>query len=367
MAAPRSSANSQSHAGGGPRLAPGAPGASPQPLLQLPPKARLYLPSGLHYLLSRILAAASRLSFSTDVRENLDRFRAWSPSKTERFKYGFLLFIALFSLYRHGEPRVPLQAHHPGALHRHAAPARHFAVLLAAAPIFAWLILFYSCKFIPARSVRTSGCRCCLRSKRSGMVPTSRTFSPSSVTPILDILAWIPYGIVHFAAPFFVAAFLFVFAPPTAVKVFAQAFGFMMLTGVIIQILFPCAPPWYELREGLIPANYGMRGSPAGLARISTNSSLARLHLTFTGAPCRLRRVPFAPRGQRHHPRALLLLLLPTRHQDRPPSPRRSVYSTTALYLLALLVHHESVASLFGRLGGRVRASLRSILLLSHR
>ncbi|GAC76566.1 hypothetical protein PANT_22d00092 [Moesziomyces antarcticus T-34] len=285
MAAPRSSANSQSHAGGGPRLAPGAPGASPQPLLQLPPKARLYLPSGLHYLLSRILAAASRLSFSTDVRENLDRFRAWSPSKTERFKYGFLLFIALFSLYVMESPAFPFKL---------IIPALYIVTLLLpvtsqfflpAAPIFAWLILFYSCKFIPAP----------LRPHIwVSVLPTLETIwygaNISDILtqfghPILDILAWIPYGIVHFAAPFFVAAFLFVFAPPTAVKVFAQAFGFMMLTGVIIQILFPCAPPWYELREGLIPANYGMRGSPAGLARIDELFHSHGYTLTFTGAP----------------------------------------------------------------------------------
>ena len=84
--------------------------------------------------------------------------------------------------------------------------------------------------------------------------------------PLLDILAWIPYGVVHFMAPFIVAAFLFVFAPEGSVKVFSNAFGFMNLVGVIIQIAFPCAPPWYELREGLTPANYSMRGSPAGLA-----------------------------------------------------------------------------------------------------
>ncbi len=58
-----------------------------------------------------------------------------------------------------------------------------------------------------------------------------------------------------------------------------------MLIGVMIQILFPCAPPWYELREGLTPANYGMRGSPAGLARIDALFHSHGYTLTFTGAP----------------------------------------------------------------------------------
>ncbi|SJX61695.1 related to AUR1-inositol phosphorylceramide synthase [Sporisorium reilianum f. sp. reilianum] len=271
----------------GPRLAPGAPGSQPNNgvVFQLPPKARLYLPAWLHYLLSRILAAASRLSFSTSLRENLDRFRAWSPSKGERFKYGFLLFIALFSLLVMESPAFPYKL---------IIPALYTATLLLpvtsqfflpAAPIFAWLILFYSCKFIPA-SYRPH--------IWVSVLPTLETIwygaNISDILtqfghPVLDILAWLPYGVVHFAAPFFVAAFLFVFAPPGAVKVFGQAFGFMMLIGVMIQIVFPCAPPWYELREGLTPANYGMRGSPAGLARIDALFHGHGYTLTFTGAP----------------------------------------------------------------------------------
>ncbi|SPO23095.1 related to AUR1 - inositol phosphorylceramide synthase [Ustilago trichophora] len=271
----------------GPRLAPGAPNAihSHNAVFQLPPKARLYLPSWLHYLLSRILAAATRLNFSTSIRENLDRFRAWSPSKGERFKYSFLLFIACFSLFVMESPAFPYKL---------IIPALYITTLLfpitsqfflPAAPIFAWLVLFYSCKFIPAN----------LRPHIwVSVLPTLETIwygaNISDILtqfghPVLDILAWLPYGVLHFAAPFFVAAFLFVFAPPGSVKVFAQAFGFMMLIGVMIQIVFPCAPPWYELREGLTPANYGMRGSPAGLARIDALFHSHGYTLTFTGAP----------------------------------------------------------------------------------
>lgn len=85
---------------------------------------------------------------------------------------------------------------------------------------------------------------------------------------VLDLLAWFPYGIVHFAAPFVCSLIMFVFAAPSTVPVFARTFGFLNLTGVIIQLLFPCSPPWYENMYGLAPANYSMLGSPAGLARI---------------------------------------------------------------------------------------------------
>ncbi|EEB87524.1 hypothetical protein MPER_15102, partial [Moniliophthora perniciosa FA553] len=42
----------------------------------------------------------------------------------------------------------------------------------------------------------------------------------------------------------------------------------MNLSGVLIQLLFPCAAPWYELVYGLTPATYDFKGSPGGLIRI---------------------------------------------------------------------------------------------------
>lgn len=269
----------------GPRLASGAPNNPNGAVFQLPPKARLYLPGWLHYLLSRILAAATRLTFSTSVSENLDRFRAWSPSIGERFKYGFLLFIAVFSLFIMESPAFPYKLIIPALYGTTLLFPVTSQFFLPAAPIFAWLILFYSSKFIPA-SLRPH--------IWVSVLPTLETIwygaNISDILtqfghPVLDILAWMPYGVIHFAAPFFVAAFLFTFAPPGSVKVFGQAFGFMMLIGVMIQIVFPCAPPWYELREGLIPANYGMRGSSAGLARIDALFHGHGYTVAFANAP----------------------------------------------------------------------------------
>ncbi|KAL6944261.1 hypothetical protein ACO0RG_000993 [Hanseniaspora osmophila] len=90
----------------------------------------------------------------------------------------------------------------------------------------------------------------------------------NSINPVLDIFAWIPYGLFHFGAPFVVAIILFLFGPPKILRSYAFAFGYMNLVGVIIQNLFPAAPPWYEdLYEKQIP-NYAMKGSPGGLGRI---------------------------------------------------------------------------------------------------
>jgi hypothetical protein len=61
--------------------------------------------------------------------------------------------------------------------------------------------------------------------------------------PLLDILAWLPYGVLHFALPGVVAIFLWVFGPRGSAQFWGKAFGFMNLFGVITQILLPCSAP----------------------------------------------------------------------------------------------------------------------------
>ncbi|SCU94793.1 LADA_0G11298g1_1 [Lachancea dasiensis] len=90
----------------------------------------------------------------------------------------------------------------------------------------------------------------------------------ASLNKPLDFFAWVPYGLFHFGAPFVVAIILFLCGPPTILRGYAFAFGYMNLLGVISQNLFPAAPPWYKILYGLTPANYSMKGSPGGLRRI---------------------------------------------------------------------------------------------------
>lgn len=96
----------------------------------------------------------------------------------------------------------------------------------------------------------------------------------TSTNKVLDIFAWLPYGIFHFGAPFVVAGILFLFGPPTILRGYAFAFGYMNLFGVLTQNLFPAAPPWYKILYGLSPANYSMKGSPGGLGRIDKYFSI---------------------------------------------------------------------------------------------
>ncbi|PWN46931.1 PAP2-domain-containing protein [Violaceomyces palustris] len=256
-----------------------------QAFYQLSPKMKAYIPRPLHYLFARILSAATRLETSTSPSLSISRLKSHVFTRKEKIKYSILIFVASFSLFVMESPSFPLKLFIPALFTLALLLPVTSQFFLPASPIFAWLILFYSARYIPT-SIRPH--------IWVSVLPTLETIlygaNISDILtrfghPALDILAWIPYGVIHFVAPFVVAACLFVFAPPGSVKVFANSFGFLNLIGVVIQILFPCAPPWYELREGLIPANYGMRGSPAGLARIDALFHSHGYTLTFTGSP----------------------------------------------------------------------------------
>lgn len=101
----------------------------------------------------------------------------------------------------------------------------------------------------------------------------------------LDIMAWLPYGIMHYASPILCSGIIFIFASPGTLPVFARSLGYMNLIAVSIQLMFPCSPPWYENLYGLAPANYSIQGSPAGLARIDELFGIALYTPGFNGSP----------------------------------------------------------------------------------
>ncbi|KAI9891629.1 MAG: Aureobasidin resistance protein Aur1 [Vezdaea aestivalis] len=156
---------------------------------------------------------------------------------------------------------------------------------LPAIPILSWVLLFFSCKFIPAEYRPPIWVRVLPALENIFYGANLSNVLSAHKFVILDVLAWLPYGIIHFGAPFVVSAVLFVFAAPGTLPVFARSFGYMNLAGVIIQLTFPCSPPWYENLFHLAPANYGMSGSPAGLARIDDLFGLDMYTTNFTASP----------------------------------------------------------------------------------
>lgn len=152
-------------------------------------------------------------------------------------------------------------------------------------PILAWVALFFNASKIPvlwkpAISVKfLPAMETILYGDNLLNVLAETTLS------VLDVLAWLPYGIIHFALPFVVALMIFLFAPPTSLKSFGFAFGYMNLVGVVIQLAFPAAPPWYKNLHGLEPANYAMDGSPGGLGRIDELFGVDMYTTTFMNSP----------------------------------------------------------------------------------
>ncbi|KAI0631669.1 PAP2-domain-containing protein [Trametes polyzona] len=139
---------------------------------------------------------------------------------------------------------------------------------LPAGPVFLYLLSFFSSKYIP-KEYRPTPSVVLLPTLESVLYGANVSDILTRFThPILDLLAWVPYGVGHYVIPFIVAAFIWLFRPKEALHFWASAFGYMNLTGVLIQLVFPCAAPWYELIYGLTPADYTIRGSPGGLARI---------------------------------------------------------------------------------------------------
>ncbi|ODV82780.1 hypothetical protein CANARDRAFT_10237 [[Candida] arabinofermentans NRRL YB-2248] len=152
-------------------------------------------------------------------------------------------------------------------------------------PVLAWVFLFFSAPKIPVSwrppiSVKVlPSMETILYGDDLSVILATRT------NMLLDFLAWFPYGIIHFVGPFVVAALVWLFGPPTALRSFGWSIGYMNLIGVIIQTLFAAAPPWYKNLYGLLPANYSMKGSPGGLGRMDDYFGFDMYTTTFSTAP----------------------------------------------------------------------------------
>lgn len=241
-----------------------------------------------HFLAAPLLGAVNRLEIKFDPRISIKRVQRYPFTWHGEGQYVALFLVACLNLYICESPGLfgklfIVSAYTAGLLVPFTSQ-----FVLPATPIFAWLLLFWSAKFIPV-SVRPH--------IWVSVLPTLETvlygadisdLLTRTTNPALDVLAWIPYGVIHFVFPFVTAALIWIFGPPGGVKFFAKVFGYLNFFGVITQILFPCAPPWYELLHGQTPANYSMKGSPGGLARIDALFGGNGYTNTFTNAP-----VPF--------------------------------------------------------------------------
>ncbi|KAG0230012.1 hypothetical protein B0O80DRAFT_452819 [Mortierella sp. GBAus27b] len=212
------------------------------------------------------------------------------PLKKHRYtlydlQYVFLFAIFSFCYYIMEKPvwfKLPIAL---GALLL-LIPRKTRQFMLPFSAIAAWLILFYCCRFIPSEwrpHIFTSVLPTLENILYGGNISE---LLASETTPFKDIMAWIPYGVLHFVLPFITAALIAYMGPKGSLSVFSRTFGYMNLAGVLTQLFFPCAPPWYETNYGEFePATYSMPGSPGGLARVDDILGLSMYKNTFTASP----------------------------------------------------------------------------------
>ncbi|KAG2227799.1 hypothetical protein INT45_002037 [Circinella minor] len=183
---------------------------------------------------------------------------------------------------------------------------------IPAMPIFTWLITFYANQFIPVEyrpghifvNFLPSLERILYGANLSEIISKHQH-------PILDILAWLPYGVIHFSLPFIFSLMLFVFGPPKSLPVFGKAFGWMNICGVLTQLMFPNASPWYEMSYGSAPADYTIPGEAGGLARIDKILNLNLYGSSFGASPLVFGAFPSLHSGSATIEMAFLVYLFP--------------------------------------------------------
>ncbi|KOS17900.1 Inositol phosphorylceramide synthase catalytic subunit aur1 [Escovopsis weberi] len=220
--------------------------------------------------------------------------------KPTDLQYAFLVGLTLFSLWiAPPAPALKMLALIAAAWLLFLPATRQF--FLPSAPIWVWLVYFFCSRFIPYEYRPHIWVRVLPALENVLYGANLSNILSAHTHPILDILAWLPYGIMHFGAPAVCSLIIFIFGAPGSTPVFARAFGWMSILGVTIQLIFPCTPPWYENEHGLVPAAYGMPGSPAGLARVDAIFGIDLYTTNFTTAP-----LPFGAFPSLHAANAVL-------------------------------------------------------------
>ena len=235
-------------------------------------------------LYAALMAAVGRMDKSLNPRDTLRRLHKHSFTLSD-LVYLIHIVNSVFWLVIMRVPGFPLKL---------LIPLLHIGLLLVpftsqfflpALPVTTYLITFYSSQFIPNHR-RPSIYVSLLPTLESVLFGANISDLLTRYThPVLDVIAWLPYGIGHFTVPFVVAIFLWLFRPKQALHLWGRAFGWMNFVGVVTQIIFPCAAPWYEVIFGLTPAEYSMKGSPGGLLRIDNLFHSHGYTVTFSNSP----------------------------------------------------------------------------------
>jgi len=172
---------------------------------------RLSWPSQLTPVIDLLRPSVSRLEFSFAPSLSIKRLRHYKFTWRNEGHYIFLFTLACLNLSY--IPSISLIIFLPAVYIIALLLPITSQFVLPATPIFSWLLLFFGSRYIPTR-IRPHIWVTVLPTLESVLYGANISDLLTRYThPVLDILAWLPYGIGHFAIPFLVAAVLFVFGP----------------------------------------------------------------------------------------------------------------------------------------------------------
>ena len=238
----------------------------------------------LRTLVTALTAAVGRLDKSLSPTDTLARLQAHAFARSDAI-YIVHILLAMFWLTIMEVPSYPAKLIIPVLYTIALLIPFTSQFFLPATPVFAWLLAFYTNRFIPS-DLRPAVHVVLLPTLESVLYGANISDILTRFThPVLDIIAWLPYGVIHYTYPLVLSLFLWLFRPSLALKTWAKTFGYMSLTAVLVQILIPCAAPWYEVIYGLTPATYDVPGSPGGLARIDALFGNDGYQTVFSNSP----------------------------------------------------------------------------------
>lgn len=203
------------------------------------------LPTSPKHLLTpavlAVTAALQRLDLSRDPRKTVAKAKAHKPTLADLAQWSLMAAVWAYTLWI--MPSVPLKLLIVTSWSIAVAIPLTSQFVWPATPVLTWVVMFFCARYVPTSS-RPGIHVALLPALESVMYGANISDLQTRFThPLLDILAWLPYGVLHFALPGVVAIFLWVFGPRGSAQFWGKAFGFMNLFGVITQILLPCSAP----------------------------------------------------------------------------------------------------------------------------
>ena len=195
-------------------------------------------------LVLSVTAALQRLDLSRDPRKTIQKMAAHKFTISNTIPLVSMATASIYSLYMMNTPSIPILKYFIVITWATASMLPVTGQFVwPASPIFAWLVTFFCARYIPA-SHRPKIHVNLLPALESVMYGANISDLQTRFTyPLLDVIAWLPYGVLHFAIPFIIAAVLWVFGPKGSIQYWGKAFGIMNLCGVVTQILLPCSAP----------------------------------------------------------------------------------------------------------------------------